>query len=70
MSTTEAPQATTSWPELAEGLYGFLTGRGATIAYELDQLEISVPRDASDTSPRANWKLNGTVRISTSEKGR
>jgi len=71
MSITEAPQeTTTSWPELAEGLYGFLTGRGATIAYELDQLEIYVPRDASDTSPRAKWQLNGTVRISTSERAR
>jgi len=71
MNTTATPQeATTSWPELAEGLYGFLTGRGATIAYELDQLEIYVPHDASDTSPRAKWQLNGTVRISTSERAR
>jgi len=69
MSTAEAPTETTTWPEFAEGLYGFLTGRGATIEYDLDQLEILVPRSANDTSPQATWKLNGTVRIRTSEKG-
>jgi hypothetical protein len=30
-TTTATNDATTTWPELAEGLYGFLTGRGATI---------------------------------------
>ena len=69
MSATEQPHETTTWPEFTEGLYGFLTGRGATIEYDLDQLEILVPRNASDTSPQAKWKLNGTVRIRTSERG-
>ena len=69
MSTTEQQLETTTWPEFAEGLYGFLTGRSATIEYELDQLEILVPRNANDKSPQAKWKLNGTVRIRTSEKG-
>ncbi|MGZ8795234.1 MAG: hypothetical protein ACXW0F_11425 [Gaiellaceae bacterium] len=59
-----------TWPEFAEGLYGFLTGRGATIEYDLDQLEIMVPRNAADTSPQAKWKLNGTIRIRTSERGK
>ena len=70
MSTTEMPQQTTTWPEFAEGLYGFLTGRGATIEYDLDQLEILVPRNASDESPQAKWKLNGIIRIRTSESGK
>ena len=70
MSTPDTQQTTTTWPELAEGLYGFLTGRGATIEYEMEKLDILVPRDAGDDSPRARWQLNGTIRISTSEKGR
>ena len=70
MSTTEVQPETTTWPEFAEGLYGFLTGRGATIEYGFDQLEILVPRHASDESPAAKWKLNGTIRIRTSEQGR
>ena len=69
MSTVETQQETT-WPEFAEGLYGFLTGRGATIEYDLEKLEILVPRNAADNSPRAKWQLNGTIRIRTSETGK
>ena len=69
MSTAELQSETTTWPEFAEGLYGFLTGRGATIEYDLDKFEILVPRHAADDSPRAKWQLNGTIRIRTSEKG-
>ena len=46
MTNSQTDSAT--WPELAEGLYGFLTGRGATIEYELDKLEIRVPQNAAD----------------------
>ena len=70
MSTVETPQGPATWPDLAEGLYGFLTGRGATIEYELEKLEVVVPRHAADDAPRATWQLNGTIRIRTSEKGR
>jgi hypothetical protein len=59
---------TTTWPELAEGLYGFLTGRGATIEYHFDNMEIGVPSSASDSATHANWKLNGALKIRTSEK--
>ena len=69
MTTTEIQPETTTWPEFAESLYAFLTGRGATIEYDFDQLEILVPRHAADNSPRAKWQLNGTIRIRTSEKG-
>lgn len=68
MSATSTQTETTTWPELAEGLYGFLTGRGATIEYELEKLEIMVPGSAGESSPRAKWQLDGTVRIRTSEK--
>jgi hypothetical protein len=70
MTTTETQPEPTTWPEFAEGLYGFLTGRGATIEYDLDQLEILVPRHAADSSPRAKWQLNGKIRIRTSEQSR
>jgi len=70
MSVVETQQETTTWPEFAEGLYGFLTGRGATIEYDLEKLEILVPRHAADNAPRAKWQLNGTIRIRTSETGK
>lgn len=57
----------TTWPHLAEGLYSFLTGRGATIEYQFDNMEVSVPRDTSPNAPSALWKLNGTVRVRTYE---
>lgn len=70
MASTEMERDTpTTWPDFAEGLYGFLTGRGATIAYDFDELEIMVPRDASDSAPGAKWQLNGTLRIHTTENG-
>ncbi len=59
---------TTTWPELAEGLYGFLTGRGATIEYHFDNMEIGVPSSANANASQANWKLNGALKIRTSEK--
>jgi hypothetical protein len=63
MSTNQ----TTTWPELAEGLYAFLTGRGATIEYTFDNLQISVPSSTHPESPSALWKLSGGIRIRTSE---
>ena len=68
-TTSETREHPTTWPQLAEGLYGFLTGRGATIEYEFDGMEVLVPRDTGTNAPQARWKLNGTLRVRTSEKG-
>lgn len=59
----------TTWPELAEGLYSFLTGRGATIEYSFDQMTVLVPRDTGDDAPQARWQLDGTLRVRTAERG-
>lgn len=56
---------TTNWPDLAVGLYDRLTGRGAEIIYEFDNMEVAVPSSASDDAVHANWKINGTLRIKT-----
>ncbi|MDA1316193.1 MAG: hypothetical protein O2968_22980 [Acidobacteria bacterium] len=66
MQNTSTEKAT--WPEVAEGLYSFLTGRGATIEYAFDNMEIYVPRDTDENAPRARWQVNGTVRIRTTEE--
>jgi hypothetical protein len=57
----------TTWPELAEGLYSFLTGRGATIEYSFERMTVLVPRDTGDDAPQARWLVDGTVRIRTAE---
>ncbi len=59
---------TKNWPELAIGLYDKLTGRNATITYEFDEMEVDVP-SGTNSSDSAKWKLNGTLRITTSEDG-
>lgn len=64
---TDTKTEVTTWPHLAEGLYSFLTGRGATIEYQFDQMEVGVPRDTSPNAPQAQWRLNGTIRVKTSE---
>jgi hypothetical protein len=63
----QVKEATTTWPELAEGLYAFLTGRGATIEYTFDNMQIGVPSSTAHDATSALWKVNGTVRIRTSE---
>ena len=58
-----------TWPQLAEGLYSFLTGRGATIEYAFENMEVQVPRDTTPNAPSALWKINGMLRIRTYEPG-
>lgn len=61
-------QETTNWPDLAIGLYDRLTGRGAEITYEMDNLIVEVPSGASPDSPRARWVVNGGLRIRTRDQ--
>lgn len=56
---------TTTWPELAIGLYDKLTGRGAEITYQFENLEVHVPSKAGDGAQHAPWKLNGTIKVRT-----
>ena len=61
----ELNENTTSWPDLAIGLYDRLTGRGAEIIYEFDNMEVAVPSSVSEGASYANWKLNGTLKVRT-----
>ena len=58
---------TRTWPELAEGLYDKLTGRGAEINYEFENLEVAVPSRTGSGAEHASWKLNGAIRIRTQD---
>ena len=60
-------QHTTNWPDLAIGLYDRLTGRGAEITYEFDQMQVQVPSGTGENVEHAEWKLNGTVRVRTQD---
>ncbi|MFP4321675.1 MAG: hypothetical protein ACLFTK_04410 [Anaerolineales bacterium] len=59
------PQHTTTWPDLAIGLYDRLTGRGSEITYELDEMEIMVPSGTGEDAEYARWQVNGKLRIRT-----
>ena len=61
-------QNVTSWVDLGESMWSYLTGKEAAINYEFIDMEIGVPRDTSNSAPAASWKLNGTLRITTSDR--
>lgn len=58
---------TTTWPELAIGLYDKLTGRGAEITYDFEDFHVAVPSGTGDQAEHANWRISGRLRISTRE---
>ena len=58
-------QENRTWPELAIGLYDQLTSRGAEITYEFDKVCVGVPRTADPEAPKADWRIDGTLKIRT-----
>ncbi len=56
-----------SWSDLGQELWSYLTGRGAAISYTFVDMSVEVPRDTGADAPRATWKLDGTLRITTSD---
>jgi hypothetical protein len=73
VSETDSPpeeriDETTSWPELAISLYDRLTGRGAVITYEFEDMEVGVPSKAGEDAEHAHWQVDGTLTITTEER--
>lgn len=60
-------EETRTWPELAISLYDRLTGRGATITYEFDEMEIDVPNKVGEEAEHAHWRVDGTLKVATDE---
>ena len=65
----KTPSEATTWPDLAIGLYDRLTGRGAEIIYEFQNMEISIPTTASPNAQHAMWRINGVMKIRTRDVG-
>lgn len=57
-----------TWPELAVGLFDKLDERDARIDYMFEDFTVEVPSHVGNGANHATWKLNGTVKISTSSK--
>lgn len=72
MSDAESPDdridETTTWPDLAIGLYDRLTGRNAEIEYAFDEMQVEVPSGTGADAEHAQWGLDGTVTITTRER--
>ena len=53
------------WTDLGAEMWSFLTGREAAINYRFIDMAVEVPRDTGADAPRATWRLNGTLQITT-----
>ncbi len=62
------PQHQSSFADLAKELWSYLTDRGAAVNYEFVDMTVEVPRETGAASERAVWKLNGSLRITTTEQ--
>ena len=62
-----APDQVVDWTDLGREMWSFLTGREAAINYRFIDMAVEVPRDTGADAPRATWKLNGTLQVTTRE---
>lgn len=60
-------QQVVDWTDLGREMWSFLTGREAAINYRFIDMAVEVPRDTGAEAPRATWKLNGTLQVTTSD---
>ena len=60
-------QEVVDWTDLGREMWSFLTGREAAINYRFLDMAVEVPRDTGPEAPRATWKLNGTLQITTKD---
>ncbi len=64
-ATTTHSSEVVDWTDLGREMWSFLTGREAAINYRFIDMAVEVPRDTGAEAPRATWKLNGTLQITT-----
>jgi len=55
------------WSDLGAKMWDFLTGREAAINYHFSNMSVEVPRDTGADAPRATWKVDGTLTVTTSD---
>lgn len=55
------------WSDLGQKMWSFLTGRQAAIHYTFSDMRVEVPRDTGSNAPRATWKIDGTLTVTTND---
>jgi hypothetical protein len=66
-AATLDPKNISDWTDIGREMWAYLTGRGAAINYTLEDMVVEVPRDIGPDAPRATWRFNGTLRVTTSD---
>lgn len=71
--SSQAPDGGTTgevvdWADLGQKMWDFLTGREAAIHYRFEDMRVEVPRDTGANAPRATWKVDGTLTVTTTDK--
>jgi len=61
------PRDISDWTDLGREMWSYLTNRGAVVNYSFIDMVVEVPRDIGPDAPHAVWKVNGTLRITTSD---
>lgn len=67
-STDVRSGSTTNIADFGREMWSFLTGKGAVIDYTFVDMTVEVPRETGPQSPRATWKVDGTLRITTTDR--
>ncbi len=66
--TTAADKGTTDITDIGKEMWAYLTGKGATVEYTFEDMQVEVPKTTGPDSPRAIWKLDGTLKIKTTDR--
>lgn len=66
--TTTGTTGTTDIREFGHELWDYLTGKQAEIEYTFSDMTIEVPQKTGPDSPRATWKVSGTLRVRTADR--
>lgn len=61
------PKNISDWTDIGREMWSYLTGRGAAVNYTFEDMVVEVPRDIGPDAPRATWRFNGTLRVTTSD---
>jgi hypothetical protein len=66
-STAPRTDDVVDWTDLGREMWSFLTGRQAAINYRFVDMVVEVPRDTGPQAPRATWRVNGTLQVTTTD---
>ncbi len=66
-STDNTTTEVVDWSDLGQRMWSFLTGRQAAINYTFSEMTVEVPRDTGSRAPRATWKIDGTLTVTTND---